>query len=160
LRSDILWAAKRWRESAEQIELLYGDRWRDWQPLNPAERSDILRAAMGYALSDDQLGLGRFAGKFAAKMADGVDRHAFEVVPRPERGNPTEFREVARAVASVDTLEAFLRDMRARYPETGSFQPVDAGFRAGPQARAPTARTTTGATPARAPDPAPSSSSG
>src|SRR5262249_44815944 len=50
LRSDILWAAKRWRESAEQIELLYGDRWRDWRPLNHAERSDLLRAAMGYAI--------------------------------------------------------------------------------------------------------------
>jgi hypothetical protein len=47
LRSDILWAAKRWRESAEQIELLYGDRWRDWHPLNDVERSDVLRAAMG-----------------------------------------------------------------------------------------------------------------
>ena len=162
LRSDILWAAKRWRESAEQVELLYGDRWRDWQPLNTGERSDILRAAMGYALADDQLGLGRFAGKFAAKMADGADRQAFEIVTKPERANPTEFREVARAVAAVDTLEAFLRDMRARYPETGSFTPVDAGYRAGPQARAPSARTTTGTTPSPAPvaSPGPAPKSG
>ena len=43
LRSDVLWTAKRWRESAEQIEF-YGDRWRDWQPLNDAERADIMRA--------------------------------------------------------------------------------------------------------------------
>ncbi len=34
LRSDIYWAAHRWRESAEQIELMYGERWKDWQPLN------------------------------------------------------------------------------------------------------------------------------
>jgi hypothetical protein len=57
--------------------------------------------------------------------------------------------------------------MRARYPETGSFQPVDAGFRGSPQARAPTARTTTGTTSSQtsnevrdqkpAPSPAPKS---
>ena len=41
LRSDVLWAAKRWRESAEQIELMYGDRWKEWQPLNDIERSDF-----------------------------------------------------------------------------------------------------------------------
>src|SRR5262249_13719231 len=30
LRADILWAARRWREAGEQIELLYGDRWREF----------------------------------------------------------------------------------------------------------------------------------
>jgi hypothetical protein len=137
LRSDILWAAKRWRESAEQIELLYGDRWRDWRPLNDAERSDILRAAMGYALGDDKLGIGRFGGRYAAKMAEGPDRHAFEVLTLPENANSAEFREVARTVAAADTLEAFLRDMRARYPETGSFTPVDAAFGPSQQSRVP-----------------------
>ena len=137
LRSDILWAAKRWRESAEQIELLYGDRWRDWHPLNDVERSDVLRAAMGYALADDKLGLDRFAGKYAAKMAEGADRQAFEVLTAPNGADSAEFRDVARSVAAVDTLEAFLRDMRARYPDTGSFTPVDAGFGPAPQTRAP-----------------------
>src|SRR4029077_4831166 len=37
LRSDIYWASRRWRESSEQIELYYGDRWRDFKPLDPVE---------------------------------------------------------------------------------------------------------------------------
>ncbi len=53
LRADILWAAKRWRQSAEQIELLYGDRWRQFSPLSAGERVDVLRAAIGYALADE-----------------------------------------------------------------------------------------------------------
>jgi hypothetical protein len=106
LRSDVLWAAKRWRESAEQIELLYGDRWRDWRPLNEVERSDLLRAAMGYALDDDKLSMDRFAGKYAAKMAGGPDRRAFEVLTAPHGADTTEFRELSRAVAAVDTLDA------------------------------------------------------
>jgi len=150
LRSDILWAAKRWREAAEQIELLYGDRWRDWRALNDAERSDLLRAAMGYAIGDDTLGLDRFAGKYAAKMAEGPDRRAFEVLTSPSGTDTTEFREIAHTVAAVDTLESFLRDMRARYPETGPFTPVDARRTPvpGPQSRASVAapRMTTGST--------------
>lgn len=121
LRADILWAAKRWRESAEQIELLFGDRWRDWQPLTDAERSDILRAAVGYALAQDKLGLERFRERFAAKMTSTPERHAFEVATNPLAAGSAEFAALARAIASGNTLDSFLRDMRARYPETGAF---------------------------------------
>jgi hypothetical protein len=144
LRADILWGAKRWREAAEQIELMYGDRWKDWRPLNDAERSDILRAALGYSLAEDKLGLDRFAGKYAAKMAESPDRHAFEVLVSANAADTGDFRDVVRQVAAVDTLEAFLRDMRARYPETGSFTRAEAGDKAGPQSRA-AAPATTGA---------------
>jgi hypothetical protein len=152
LRSDILWAAKRWREAAEQIELMYGDRWRDWHPLNDAERSDILRATMGYAIGDDRLGLDRFANKYAVKMVEGPERHAFEVLTSPTGLVTTEFREIAHAVAAVDTLEAFLRELQARYPETGSFAPINA-LRPSPglQSRAPhPAPATTGSVRERA----------
>src|SRR4029079_9501398 len=44
LRSRIYWASRRWRESSEQIELFYADRWRDFKPLNPLEKSDVIRA--------------------------------------------------------------------------------------------------------------------
>ncbi len=150
LRSDVLWAAKRWREAAEQIELIYGDRWRDWQPLNDAERSDLLRAAMGYALAEDKLGIDRFKGKYAVKMAEGSDRRAFEILTGPMAVGSAEFRDIAHSVAAVDTLEAFLRDMRGRYPETGSFTPVDAAFGPAHQSRAPASQPgTTGSVPAR-----------
>jgi tetratricopeptide (TPR) repeat protein len=119
LRSDIYWAARRWRESAEQIELLYGDRWRDWQPLTDAERSDLLRAAMGYAMAEDRIGMNRFREKYGAKMAESVDRRAFEVISAPLGTSGAEFRDIARVVASIDTLDGFLRDMHKRYPETG-----------------------------------------
>ena len=70
MRADAFWAAKRWGDAAAQIELLYGDRWKEFEPLNDLERADLLRAALGYALADDTLGLGRFREKFAAKMGE------------------------------------------------------------------------------------------
>jgi tetratricopeptide (TPR) repeat protein len=115
LRADILWAARRWAQSAEQIELYYGERWKDWQPLNEDERADILRAAVGYALGEDTLGVGRFRERYAAKMAQTPDARSFEIVTAALGTNGSEFREIARAAASMDTLEGFLRDMQARY---------------------------------------------
>jgi tetratricopeptide (TPR) repeat protein len=121
LRSDILWAAKRYGEAAEQIELLYGDRWKMFDPLTDSERTDILRAAIGYTLAEDSIGLVRFREKYAGKMGDGPDRRAFEVVTAPiAPGGGNEFRAVAHSIAVADTLDAFLRDLRARYPETGA----------------------------------------
>ena len=117
LRADILWAAKRWRQAAEQIELMYGDRWRQFSPLTAAERLDIMRAAIGYALADESIGLSRFRDKYMAKMAGTPDGHAFEVVTSPIGTSNNEFKSVAQTVASIDTLDAFLRDMAKRYPD-------------------------------------------
>ena len=135
LRSDILWAARRWAASAEQIELYYGERWKEWEPLNDVERADILRAATGYALGEDQLGLGRLHEKYAAKMAQTRDAQAFEVASAPLGTSGKEFREIARAAASTDTLDGFLRDMQARYPEASPIaQPASLAAPAGNRA--------------------------
>ena len=117
LRSDIYWAARRWQQAAEHIELLYGDRWKNFEPLTDAERPDILRAGVAYAMAEDRLGAARLRDKFAAKMADGPDRRAFELITGGLGPSSPEFREVARIVASGDTLSGFLRDLKARYPE-------------------------------------------
>jgi len=123
LRSDILWAARRWAQSAEQIELYYGDRWKEWQPLNEVERADILRAAIGYALGEDALGLGRLREKYAANMAATPDARAFEIVSAPLGTSGAEFRDIARAAASIDTLDGFLRDLQGRYPDASPIPP-------------------------------------
>ena len=117
LRANLLWSAKHYRKAAEQIELMYGERWKEFKPLSDTERADILRAAVGYALSDEQISMQRLREKYAPKFAGGPDRRAFEVVSSPIGPNSSEFQDVARKVASTDTLDAFLRDLKARYPD-------------------------------------------
>jgi tetratricopeptide (TPR) repeat protein len=118
LRSDIYWASRQWRESSEQIELYYGERWRDFKPLNTAEKSDILRAVVGYALAEDAIGLTRFREKYAALMSAETDRLAFDTASKPGAASSAEFAAIARMAASVDTLEGFLREMKIRFPDT------------------------------------------
>jgi tetratricopeptide (TPR) repeat protein len=144
LRADILWAARRWRDTGEQIELLYGDRWREFAPLNETERSDILRAAICYVLSEEAIGVTRLREKYEAKFAEGADRRAFEVVTAPIGAGGTEFQDIAKKVASVDTLDAFLRDLSTRYPEASATPPAGAaGDGAGPAAESDKAKPTT-----------------
>ena len=120
LRSDIYWAARRWRESSEQIELYYGERWRDFKPLNPAEKSDIIRAVVGYALAEDAIGLARFREKYAALMSGEADKVAFDMASQPASGSSAEFVEIAKIAASVDTLDGFLREMKLRFPDAST----------------------------------------
>jgi hypothetical protein len=124
LRSDIYWASRQWRESAEQIELYYGDRWRDFKPLNSAEKSDIIRAVVGYALAEDSIGIARFREKYAPLMSGEADRFAFETASKPANGNSAEFAEIAKMAASVDTLEGFLREMKTRFPDMTARAPL------------------------------------
>ncbi len=126
LRSDIMWASKRYGEAAEQLELLLGERWRNFAPLSDAERADILRAAIGYALGSDTIGSRRLREKYEAKMNESPDKRAFEVATAPYEANGTEFRELAKTATAFDSLEAFLRDMRGRYPEIGALSQGEA----------------------------------
>ncbi|MFZ5739074.1 MAG: tetratricopeptide repeat protein [Pseudomonadota bacterium] len=120
LRSDVYWAARRWRESSEQIELYLGDRWKDFTPLSAAEKSDVVRAVVGYALAEDSLGLDRFREKFAPLMTDPADRAAFDIASQPTAGNSAAFAAIAKIAASVDTLEGFLREMKQRFPDASA----------------------------------------
>ena len=85
LRSDILWAARRWVESRRaQIEMMYGDRYKDFAPLSDARTGqDILRAEIGYRAGRDALGHGTLSGKMPAKMAQTPDARAFQILCRP-----------------------------------------------------------------------------
>ena len=118
LRSDIYWSARRWREASEQIELYYGDRWRDFKPLNTLEKSDIIRAVVGYALAEDTLGLARFREKFAPLMNAPADKIAFDTATKPASSTSSEFAAIAKMAASIDTLDGFMREMKTRFPDT------------------------------------------
>jgi tetratricopeptide (TPR) repeat protein len=123
LRSDIYWAARRWREASEQIELYYGDRWRDFKPLNSVEKGDVVRAVVGYALAEDAIGLARFREKYAPLMSGETDKLAFDTASKPSGGNSTDFATIAKLAASVDTLDGFLREMKARFPDASAWTP-------------------------------------
>lgn len=115
LRADIHWGAQRHRDSAEQSERWVSARAGN-APLGNDERRHLLRAAIGYALVDDALGLDRLRNRWREAMKGTPDERAFDVVTSPIEARGVEYREIAKSIADRDTLDAFLKNYRERYP--------------------------------------------
>lgn len=120
LNADILWSGRRWREAGEALERILGESWRGQAPLSDGERADVMRAAIGYVMSDEALSLDRLRTKFAAKMAQGADARLFGFVTGASRASAADIREAARAAAGSDTMTDFLKEYRKRYPAYSS----------------------------------------
>ena len=88
-----------------------------------------------YALAEDTIGLARFREKYAPLMSGDADRAAFETASKPAAANSAEFDQIAKMAARVDTLDGFLREMKARFPDVLMFtspeEPVPALIRPG-----------------------------
>ncbi|WP_081739649.1 hypothetical protein [Methylobacterium sp. 10] len=124
LRADILWSGRRWREAGEAHEAMVGEAWRLRKPLDDAMRSDIIRSAIAYGLSNESLGLERLRAKFAEPMAESVDARTFALLTQPNAVRSQAFREVAQRASKAETLQAFLKEYRKRYPEMSVPQPA------------------------------------
>ena len=62
--------------------------------------------------------MARFREKYAGLMSGESDRPAFDIASKPGAASSAEFATIAKMAASVDTLEGFLREMKARFPDT------------------------------------------
>jgi hypothetical protein len=74
-------------------------------------------------------------------MSVETDKLAFYAASKPNAANSGDFAAIAKLAASVDTLDGFLREMKARFPDgaarpqaadpepTGSLPPIIAGAR-------------------------------
>ena len=127
LRSDILWAAKRWKDAAAADRVAL---WRSLEGLHAAHR----RRALRHPARGDRLCAGRRgdrAGELPREIRGENGGHRrrprFRRGERADRPPAGEFRDVAKTIAAVDTLDAFLRDMRARYPDSSALSAAAAG---------------------------------
>lgn len=139
LAVDTLWQARRWQEAGEETERMLAQAWQGAEPLSDEVRYQVLRGGIAFALAGDDLGLQRYRSKFLNKMSNSPDANAFAVITKPINTASPDFQTVAREIADVDTLQAFLKDFRERYgyAARGSRQdPAPGATGAGSQQRA------------------------
>jgi hypothetical protein len=77
----------------------------------------IIRAAVGFVLANDKLGLSRLRSKFGERMALTPEWPMFDYVTSTVTTASVEFREIARQVSGLDQLNAFLTSYRETYGE-------------------------------------------
>lgn len=125
LRVDAYWKARRHREAAETIETLYAvDLGHD--SLSPVARMNVIKAAVGYVLANDQLGLARLRSRYADMMSRAPEWPMFAFVTETVDTTATEFRALARQIAATDSLNAFLNAYREIYTAEGAVTPFRA----------------------------------
>lgn len=127
LRVDAHWKAKRYAKAAELMEALYAPP-TDGSPLSQNGRLAVVKAAVGYVLSNDSLGLSRIRAKFGDQMANSPQWAMFDfVTSQISAPSPAEFKQVAAAVSGMDSLNAFLASYHEIYGGKGALVPDKAG---------------------------------
>ncbi|HWU55329.1 MAG TPA: hypothetical protein VN175_07495 [Rhizomicrobium sp.] len=120
LRADIYWESGNWALAGQKAEEMLGNRWNDASPLSDVERSQILRTAVAYSLANDEASLARVRDHFAPKMKGTPDANLFQVLAADIDQHGLAFRDAAARIASLDTLEAFMKDFTRRKADAKS----------------------------------------
>jgi hypothetical protein len=89
-------------------------------PLSQAERVQLLRAAVAYSLANDETSLGRIREHYVAKMRGTQDGNLFAGLSADSDQHGMAFRDAAARIASVDTLQAFMKDFSKRKSDAKS----------------------------------------
>jgi hypothetical protein len=114
LRADIYWESGNWAVAGQKAEEMLDTRWSDAAPLSDSDRAEVMRAAVAYSLANDEASLERLRAHFAPKMKTTPDANLFAVLSSSIDEHGLAFRDAAAKIASVDTLESFMKDFNKR----------------------------------------------
>jgi hypothetical protein len=114
LRADIYWDSANWKIAGEKLEDMLGNRWNENGALSDAERDLVMRAAVAYSLGNDEPSLDKLRDRYAPKINASADGKAFAVVTERIDRQGVAFRDLAKQIASVDALQAFMDDIKKR----------------------------------------------
>ncbi|HEV7960148.1 MAG TPA: hypothetical protein VGP01_03905, partial [Rhizomicrobium sp.] len=115
LRADIYWESGNWEIAGQKTEELLGASWSEPTPLPDNDRILVLRMAVAYSLASDGDSLDRLRQHFAPKMQNTTDAKAFGVLSQQIDMHGVAFRDAAARIASVDTLQAFMKDFGKKH---------------------------------------------
>jgi hypothetical protein len=130
LRVDANWKSKRFAAASQGLEVLYS-------PTDPADmlsqpaRMNTIKAAVGYVLANDKIGLSRLRAKFADPMSKSAEWPVFDFVTGTVDVTGAEFKKVVRQVSGLDSIDAFLSAYKQIYASNGSLVPQTATKPAG-----------------------------
>ncbi len=125
LKIDAHWKSKRYQKSAEIIEQLYESELSN-PSLSNGARANIIKAGVGFVLSDDQIGLTRLRLKYGELMSLSQEWGIFDFVTGQVNSSSLEFKKVAQQVANANSLKAFLNAYNESYGADGALSPTPA----------------------------------
>ncbi|WP_461386114.1 tetratricopeptide repeat protein [Devosia sp.] len=125
LRVDGYWKSKNYAVAAELLEVIYSPTEGGGALTQPA-RMNVIKAAVGFVMVGDRLGLSRLRSKFGEHMAQTAEWPMFDFVTGEIVPSSVEFAKVAREISGLDSLNAFLASYREMYAAGDVMTPVEA----------------------------------
>ena len=116
LRADAAWDQRDWSSAGRRIEAILGERWRGPEPLDSHEAHDVLRAAIAYALADDEASVARLKSRYARAM--GRTRHAAAFSLLAEDGvaaGDARLIDMVGQLADMTEVDAFMAGFADRF---------------------------------------------
>lgn len=125
LRIDGLWKSKAYGRAAEMIETVYAPG-SGAPTLDRNARMQVIKAAVGFVLANDSMGISRLRAKFSDVLANSAEWPVFDFVTSDIAPTSDAFKKVAREVANLDSLNAFLASYRQLYSGSDAVAPDEA----------------------------------
>ncbi len=116
LRADAAWDQRDWSTAGRRIEAILGERWRETEPLEQHEAHDVLRAAIAFALADDEASVARLKSRYARAM--GRTRHAAAFSLLAEDGvaaGDARLVDMVSQLADMTEVDAFMAGFADRF---------------------------------------------
>ncbi len=127
LRVDGYWKAKNYTQAAELLEVLSTPADATGQ-MTQDDRMAVIKAAVGFVLAGDDMGVSRLRSKFSDQLAKSAEWPLFDYVTAGVTTQSAELRKVAADVASADSLDAFISSYREIYGPAADLAPNDAAI--------------------------------
>lgn len=120
LRAQIHWNDRNWRGAADALGALLRPSGTAGRPLDATARQRALQLAVALSLAGDEAGIDRLRADYAARFEGSTEAPAFRVLTTRVNRNETEFRELARHIAGLGQLDAFMSEYRDRLKKGAS----------------------------------------
>ena len=129
LRADIAWATRDWSLAGRYLDAALSSMVRREGALTADEEGVVMRAAVAHTLADDRARLDDLTDRFGARMEAGRQAASWRVITGDAGVDEgVRLRDVARVAAGVETLDAFLDQIRAaRLAEIAAADDAQAG---------------------------------
>lgn len=114
LKADIAWRMKDWTRAGRMLESSLGEAWKAPGPLSEDAERNVLRAAIAMNLAHDEEGLARLVDRYDAKMRAGAEGASWRIVAHDPDIDGVRLADMARRIAEVETLDAFIAGFRDR----------------------------------------------
>lgn len=114
LRAEIAWRRQDWPQAGALLAAELGETWRLPGPLTAEAESRVLKAAVAMLLAGQEGALAQLRDRYGVKMRRGRQGPTWALIVDDIQTDGVRLRDLARQIASEDTLNAFVEDFRAR----------------------------------------------